>query len=411
MKPLSATLLVIAPVVAMIFLLDLTLSARTALWTLYLLPLLFTLRLASARTTVWVAAISTALIVVAGLGVQVSTESRSVLFERTVGLVVLWYAVAVVLEHKKAARKQAERRMAAVHRITRILAEATSLEAASSAIIQAICEGTGWIAGSIWRVDDQTGALSCLDTWHVPGADVAAFVAVSRSTPLLADIGLPGRVWACGQPTWITDIVRDPNFLRAQAAALAGIRSAFAFPIMKGQTVIGILEFFDRRSRKPDDDLMQVIGGLGTLVGQFIERKGVEAERAQLIGRLQQALDSVKTLRGLLPICASCKKVRNDQGYWNQIEVYLREHTEAEFTHSYCPECLKKHHPELQALMAGRYPDLFRQEQDTGKAPEHPSAANGRKGGPDDTQGKGAEPKRLTGTAHVSGIKDAPARG
>ncbi len=62
---------------------------------------------------------------------------------------------------------------------------------------------------------------------------------------------------------------------------------------------------------------------------------------------LQAALARVKTLRGLLPICASCKKIRNDQGYWQQVEVYIRDHSEADFTHGLCPECLIKIYPEF----------------------------------------------------------------
>ena len=62
----------------------------------------------------------------------------------------------------------------------------------------------------------------------------------------------------------------------------------------------------------------------------------------RLITQLQDALAQVKKLSGLLPICAACKKIRDDSGYWNQIEAYLREHSQAEFTHSICPDCLEK---------------------------------------------------------------------
>lgn len=72
-----------------------------------------------------------------------------------------------------------------------------------------------------------------------------------------------------------------------------------------------------------------------------------EAEREQTIAALQKALAEVKTLRGLLPICASCKDIRDDKGYWQQIESYLRDHAEVEFTHGICPKCTKKLYPEL----------------------------------------------------------------
>jgi len=77
------------------------------------------------------------------------------------------------------------------------------------------------------------------------------------------------------------------------------------------------------------------------------ERKRAEEEREKLIEELQNALAKVKTLSGLLPICSSCKKIRDDKGYWNQIEAYIRDHSEAEFSHSICPECVKELYPGL----------------------------------------------------------------
>ncbi len=72
-----------------------------------------------------------------------------------------------------------------------------------------------------------------------------------------------------------------------------------------------------------------------------------ERERDRLIVQLEEALAKVKKLSGLLPICAGCKKIRDDNGYWNQIELYLKEHSDAIMTHSICPECAKKYYPEL----------------------------------------------------------------
>jgi len=80
------------------------------------------------------------------------------------------------------------------------------------------------------------------------------------------------------------------------------------------------------------------------------ERKKAEAEREQLIVELQTALARVKTLSGLLPICAGCKKIRDDKGYWNQIEVYISSHSEAEFSHGMCPDCEKKALEELEMM-------------------------------------------------------------
>jgi hypothetical protein len=81
------------------------------------------------------------------------------------------------------------------------------------------------------------------------------------------------------------------------------------------------------------------------------EQKTVELDRIKLIEKLQQALSEVETLRGLLPICACCKKIRDDKGYWNHIEAYLRKHAHAEFTHTLCPDCVKQYYPDLWEKM------------------------------------------------------------
>jgi len=93
-----------------------------------------------------------------------------------------------------------------------------------------------------------------------------------------------------------------------------------------------------------------VIGGrLGcrAAVLDVTDRHRAEAERERLISELQTALARVKLLSGLVPICANCKKIRNDQGYWKQLETYISSHSEATFTHAYCPDCIRKLFPEL----------------------------------------------------------------
>ena len=100
-----------------------------------------------------------------------------------------------------------------------------------------------------------------------------------------------------------------------------------------------------------NDTVLKDIHGqlLGTMsIGEDItERKRAEEEREKLIHELQDAINKVKTLSGMLPICSSCKKVRDDKGYWTQIEAYVRDHSDAEFTHGICPECFKKLYPDV----------------------------------------------------------------
>ncbi len=82
------------------------------------------------------------------------------------------------------------------------------------------------------------------------------------------------------------------------------------------------------------------------LIYEVEQRKKEEEKREKLIVQLQEAFDEVKTLQGIIPICSFCKKIRDDKGYWNQVEVYVKQHSEADFSHSYCPECVQKHYPE-----------------------------------------------------------------
>ena len=80
-----------------------------------------------------------------------------------------------------------------------------------------------------------------------------------------------------------------------------------------------------------------------------VGRRMVELQEtlAARIEELGQALEEIKTLRGILPICASCKKIRDDQGYWQQVEVYVHDHTDAQFSHGLCPECIRKLYPDM----------------------------------------------------------------
>ena len=87
--------------------------------------------------------------------------------------------------------------------------------------------------------------------------------------------------------------------------------------------------------------------GIDGIVFDITARKGAEEALLRERDKLKDALSKIKTLSGMLPICASCKKIRDDNGYWNQIENYIREHSEAEFSHGLCPECAQKLYPDL----------------------------------------------------------------
>jgi hypothetical protein len=87
----------------------------------------------------------------------------------------------------------------------------------------------------------------------------------------------------------------------------------------------------------------EIVGRMASFV-DITKRKEMEADREKV---LEDALEKIKVLRGIIPICASCKKIRDDKGYWNQIENYIKDHSEADFSHSICPDCAKKLYPEV----------------------------------------------------------------
>ena len=85
---------------------------------------------------------------------------------------------------------------------------------------------------------------------------------------------------------------------------------------------------------------------LGTLVFFRITNPLIHS-LTRSVARLEKALREVKTLRGILPICSFCKKIRDDKGYWDQVEVYIHQHTEVDFSHGICPDCMRRHYPDI----------------------------------------------------------------
>jgi PAS domain S-box-containing protein len=190
-------------------------------------------------------------------------------------------------------RKLAEQRLDMQGIVSRVLAEANTLNDATPKIIQAICESEGWDFGGFWELDKKANALRSVETWcrpELPGQELAA---LTRGLTFTSNTGLPGRVWASGKPLLIPEIGADNNFPRAALALKTGLRSAVAFPVILEGNVIGVMDFLGREMRALDEKMLEMFPGIGRQIGAFIKRKQLEDQFRQ-----SQKMESIGQLAG-----------------------------------------------------------------------------------------------------------------
>jgi signal transduction histidine kinase/integral membrane sensor domain MASE1 len=195
---------------------------------------------------------------------------------------------ALVLAALVSERERAEQSLRVQHAVSQVLAEAASLGGATPKILQAIGHTAGWETGALWRLDAEAQRLRCVETWHDPSVHVPEFDEDTRARSFSKGVGLPGRIWEQGAPAWINDVTRDKNFPRAAVAAREGLRGAFGFPIVIVGEVLGVIEFFARQAREPDEELLRMMAVTGSQIGQFLERRRAHEEIRRLNAELEQ---------------------------------------------------------------------------------------------------------------------------
>ena len=197
---------------------------------------------------------------------------RAVTLRDEQGKIRKWYGTLTDIED----RKRTEERLRVQHTVGQILAEAATIEEVTPRVLRAIGEGLGWDVGALWCVDREVEALRCIELWHNASIEVPEFERVSRKFTFVPGLGLPGRVWSSLEPEYIPDVVRDDNFPRGPIAQREGLHAAFGLPILLGGEVLGVIEFFSREIRQPDQELLNMLATIGSQIGQFIERKRAE---------------------------------------------------------------------------------------------------------------------------------------
>jgi PAS domain S-box-containing protein len=174
--------------------------------------------------------------------------------------------------------------------------------------------------------------------------DISHEAILQECTALLAQAYQFPEITAC-RITWDNHIYSTVNF---RQTAWSQSRAIMVHDRQAGSVEVCYLE--ERQEEYEGPFLAEerhLLNSVADLLGRSTERRQAEEDREKFILELQKALSEVKTLSGLLPICASCKKIRDDSGYWNQIESYISKRSSAEFSHAICPECAEKLYPEL----------------------------------------------------------------
>src|SRR5580658_7954424 len=182
------------------------------------------------------------------------------------------------LRRENAQRDRAEQTLHAEYAVSRILANAPTWEQAMREVLPTLCGIMNWDAGAFWKTDVRAGVLRCGEIWSAPKIEAGAFKALAREMTFARGSGLPGRVWTYGQAAWMRDIAEDAKSPRGLPARQGGLHGAFAFPVMIGNSVAGVVEILSAEIREQDNELLLAVSNIGNQLGQFFERKRIEGD-------------------------------------------------------------------------------------------------------------------------------------
>ena len=184
--------------------------------------------------------------------------------------------------------------------VARILADTDVEGELYPRVLAAIGQSLDWAFGALWEMPPDADKLRCVETWCAPTFEAPGFVQMSRRIELEPGSGLPGRIWAGGEPLWLPDVTADANFPRAAEAERAGVRAALCFPVRSAKGLIGAIEFLTTEVHEPQPTLLETMEGIGGQIGQFIERRRAEnlllEEGERRRAMLDSALDCIVSM-------------------------------------------------------------------------------------------------------------------
>ncbi len=177
--------------------------------------------------------------------------------------------------------------------------ETRAVEDTMRRCIERICVHTGWPVGHLYQTTDRrSNRLEPSGIWYFENPErFETFRKVSEETGFDPGVGLPGRVLQSGKPAWIIDVTKDPNFPRAKLAENIGVKAGFAFPVLIGTEVVGVMEFFSAKAAEPDAKMLDIMAQVGTQMGRVIERRRAEEDNRDSHERLRKLYHRLELVR------------------------------------------------------------------------------------------------------------------
>ncbi|MFQ5672599.1 MAG: histidine kinase [Nitrospinales bacterium] len=342
--------LVIVSLLAMVFLLiDVLLPKGVAGGELYVVLVLIGLLSREKTLIIWAAVVGMVLTLV-GLFFSLPVETLwTLVVNRLLAILMIALTAMLCLLQHRSSQKLFEARdklAAGLREHSNRLKEANEMIHQESAIIQLqkdiavssnqnrpfeeamryslrrVCKETGWPVGHMYfTAEKPKKVLLPSRIWYFEDSKrFENFRKITEVTSFPPGVGLPGRVLASGKPAWIKDVTQDLNFPRAQLMQNIEVRGGFAFPVLVGDDVGGVMEFFSSRVEEPNSDLLELMVHIGTQLGRVVERKRSEDEQNALLRKLEQR---VKELTSLYEVAGAVRRIEKRADLFNGIASFI----------------------------------------------------------------------------------------
>jgi PAS domain S-box-containing protein len=195
-------------------------------------------------------------------------------------------------EHRETTDPSREEQLSLLQTITMEVAAAGDFSSALKVVLRRICEKTGWVFGQAWLPNQEGTVIECGPAWFCAEADLKEFRAASEESHFVPGAGIPGSVWKSKQPVWIQDVTLDGNFARIKAAAKAELKGAMGIPILSGDEVLAVIEFFVHESRAEDKRLVKVITAVAEQLDLVMDRQRAQEAVREREARISLAAES-----------------------------------------------------------------------------------------------------------------------